>query len=111
MEKKVPSWIKFVPVKNIRNQELFASEVDLGEASAFALSLEIENSLILIDDLRARKLAKKMNLNFSGTFGLILAAKNAGVISKVLPIIKKIRMTDFRYSDKMIQTLLNEAGE
>lgn len=50
-------------------------DLDSGEASAIALSLEIENSLLLIDDLKARKIANRLHLNYSGTFGLILRAK------------------------------------
>jgi predicted nucleic acid-binding protein len=53
-------------------------DLDKGEASAIALTLEVENGVLIIDDLKGRKIAKKLNLKFSGMFGLILKAKQMG---------------------------------
>jgi predicted nucleic acid-binding protein len=50
---------------------LIVSQIDLGEASAIALAKEIESLLLLPDDLKARKLAAKLNLKFTGTLGVI----------------------------------------
>jgi predicted nucleic acid-binding protein len=51
------------------------SQIDLGEASTIALAKEMESSLLLLDDLKATKLAAKLNLKFTGTLGVILVAK------------------------------------
>ena len=45
---------------------------DAGEASAIALAAENQPSLLIIDDLKGRKLAQKLNLTITGTLGLIL---------------------------------------
>ena len=60
-------------------------DLDLGEASAIAISLDLENSILILDDLKGRKIAERLNLRYSGTFGLILRAKQEGVIEKVKP--------------------------
>jgi len=53
-------------------------DLDKGEASAIALSLEMDNSILIIDDLKGRNVAERLNLRYSGTFGLILRAKQIG---------------------------------
>jgi len=73
----------------------------LGEASAFALALEFENSTLIIDDLKGRKVAERLGLRYSGSFGLILKAKQIGVIESIRPILDKIKETDFRFNDQL----------
>lgn len=85
--------------------------LDAGEASAIALAMNIEKSILIIDDLKGRKIAEKMNIRYSGTLGLIVQAKREGVIETVKPILKKIEKTDFRIDRKLLLTVLREAGE
>ena len=73
----------------------------MGEASAFALALEFENSTLIIDDLKGRKVAERLGLRYSGSFGLILKAKQIGVIESIRPILDKIKETDFRFNDQL----------
>jgi predicted nucleic acid-binding protein len=67
----LPDWIEIVAVKDKHKQQLFEINVDKGEASAMALALETENSLIIIDDYKARKLAHSLHLDYMGTIGII----------------------------------------
>jgi len=103
---KLPKLIKVIAVEDKKYLNLLATQIDLGEASAIALSQEIEDSLILLDDLKARKLAKKLNLNFTGALGVIHKAKQEGVIKKVKPLIDKLIRTNFRISEKIINEIL-----
>ena len=66
----LPDWIQIFEVKDTKYLEFLETQVDLGEASALALAKEIENSILLLDDLKARKLAGKLNLKFTGTLGV-----------------------------------------
>ncbi len=63
--------------------EFLETIVDRGEASALALAKEVELPLLIIDDLKARKLAAKLNLKYTGTIGVIHKAKQMGVIEKI----------------------------
>ena len=57
---------------------------NLGEASAIALAAESQQpSLLIIDDMKDRKLAQKLNLTITGTLGLILAAKREGILPQI----------------------------
>ena len=103
---KMPEWIIIKEVKDTKYQTFLETQVDLGEASALALAKELENSLIIIDDLKARKLARKLNIKFTGTLGVIHKAKQVGKIDKVKPILEKLLLTDFRISNRIIKELL-----
>lgn len=107
----LPGWVKIQEVQDKKYQEFLETQVDSGEASAIALAMEIDDSLLLLDDLKARKLAGKLNLRFTGTLGVITKAKQIGVISEVKPIINSLLMTDFRISENVIEELLKLNNE
>ncbi len=92
-------------------QKILETIVDKGEASAIALALELDNPLLIIDDLKGRKLAKKLNLNIAGTLGVILKAKEKGIIKSTKGIFEKLKQSNFRISDKVETELLKLSGE
>ena len=108
---QLPEWIKIERVKDKKYQEFLETQVDLGEASAIALAKEMDNPLLLLDDLKARKLATKLNLKFTGTLGVINKAKQIGVINEVKPLIDKLLSTNFRISENIINELLRMNNE
>ncbi len=108
---QLPKWIKIESVKDKKYQSFLETQVDLGEASAIALAIEMEEPLLLLDDLKARKLARKLNLKFTGSLGVINKAKQIGAIDKVKPIVNKILSTDFRISKQIIHELLRLNNE
>jgi predicted nucleic acid-binding protein len=109
--KGIPAWIEIVDPSDNHYQTILEMDLDKGEASSIALSLEIENGILIIDDLKGRKVAEKLSLKYSGTFGMILKAKELGIIKSVKPILEKVRLTDFRFTEDLFQTMLKEAGE
>ncbi len=107
----LPHWIEIKAVNDKKYQLFLETQVDIGEASAIALAKEIENSLLLLDDLKARKLAGKLHIKYTGTLGVINKAKQLGLIDKVKPLIDKLLLTDFRISENIIQELLRINNE
>jgi predicted nucleic acid-binding protein len=109
--KPLPPWIIITRPFNDNYQQLLELEVDKGEASAIALSLELENALLIIDDCKARKISEKLGLPYTGTFGVIIRAKQSGKIPSIKPILDKIRQTNFRFDEVVFSQILFEAGE
>jgi len=107
----LPDWIIIKEVQDKKYQEFLETQVDFGEASAIALAKEIDNPLLLLDDLKARKLAGKLNLKFTGTLGVITKAKQIGIIGAVRPVIDSLLLTDFRISENVIDELLKLNNE
>ncbi|MDP3181015.1 MAG: DUF3368 domain-containing protein [Bacteroidota bacterium] len=107
----LPDWIRIEDVKDKKYQEFLETQIDWGEASAVALAKEMEDPVLLLDDLKARKLAVKLNLKVTGTLGVIHKAKQIGVVENVKPIIEKLLATNFRISENIIEELLRKNNE
>ncbi len=58
---ELPNWLLIEKVIDIKYQKLLETQIDLGEASAIALATEKGDCLLLLDDLKARKLASKIH--------------------------------------------------
>lgn len=107
----LPNWIQIEKVNDNYKQQLLEMQVDKGEASALALALETPDCTIILDDYRARKIAEKLKLNYTGTIGVIIGAKIKGIISSIKPLLLKIKQTNFRLTNEVEQQALKEAGE
>jgi predicted nucleic acid-binding protein len=104
--KAVPEWIEVRKVKDKKYLKLMENFVDLGEASTIALALEIEDNVVILDDLKARKLAKKLNMKMTGTLGVIINAKKRNIISSTKEVLDKLKNTGFRISKELENELL-----
>jgi predicted nucleic acid-binding protein len=108
---ELPNWVSVIGVSNIVLQNELAQVIDLGEASAIALAHEINCDYIVTDDLEARKVSTELGFNTIGTLGILLKAKQRGLISMLRPIMEQIRLTNFRISVSLIESVLKDAGE
>jgi len=107
----LPDWIKIQPVSNKKYQEFLDTQLDSGEASAIALATEYEDVLLILDDLKARKLATQLKFKITGTLGVIHKAKQMSIIDRVKPLIDRLLLTDFRVADNIIAELLKLNNE
>ena len=105
--KPLPDWISIIETKDKLVQRELESKIDVGEASAIALGLEIPNCSIILDDLKARKIAASLKLDFTGTLGVIVKAKQLNLIDSVKPIIRKLREAGLRFSEEIEKDILN----
>jgi len=90
---------------------LLQESLGAGESEAIVLAQELHAKYVLIDDALARRKAEHIGLRLTGTLGVLLMAKDAGLISAVKPIFGELRQTDFRMSDRVYQGVLSKAGE
>lgn len=107
----LPEQIIIKTASNTISQQILQINLDKGEASAIALALEILNSIIILDDFKARKVAEQLRLIITGTIGIIVKAKLKGIIPSIKPMLSKIAATDFRISKDLEIQALKEAGE
>jgi len=107
----LPEWVEIAEVKDKYRQRILELQIDKGESSAIALALETPDSVVILDDYKARKIAERLGITFTGTIGVIIKAKLNGIIPSVKPIIEKIKQTDSRLSDELELLALKEADE
>ena len=101
--------IKLPSEKNIK--EVSSANIDFGEISAIALALDFENSLLIVDDMKARNVAISFGIKTSGSLGVLIEAKKSGHIRIVKTFIEQISKTDFRLSEDLIKAALKLADE
>lgn len=106
----LPDWILVTDVKDKQKQEELEQILDKGEASSIALALEIDNSTLIIDEIKGRKIAQSYNVDIIGTIGIILLAGKKGLISDVIGTILRLVNKGFRLSDSLINKIIEKYG-
>lgn len=109
--KELPEWIKILSAKNKSFQKELETKIDVGESSAIALGLETPDCTIILDDLKARKIAESLQVNFTGTLGILVKAKQLNLIPSVKPIIKNMQEVGLRFSAEVAADIIKQAGE
>jgi predicted nucleic acid-binding protein len=110
--KPLENWMTMIEIKDRNYLRILNASVDLGEASTIALALQIqEDNIMILDDLKGRKLAKQLQLKFTGLLGILLKAKQQQIIPSVFDILKQLRKANFRISPKLENEVLKLAGE
>jgi predicted nucleic acid-binding protein len=107
----LPTWIEIMPVADKKYQQLLEKTLDRGESSAIALGLTMENVLLILDDLKARKEAKRLGFKITGTLGVLFNAKQKGLIPALKSCIDKLQAVDFRVSPSIVKELLTLSRE
>lgn len=102
----LPAWIKIEEIQNKVRQDALNLILDEGEASAIALSLEIKNSLLIIDEKKGRRIAQELKIKIIGTLGIILQAKEKGLIVSIEDLVMKLEKAEFRISHSLKAKIL-----
>jgi predicted nucleic acid-binding protein len=107
------SAIDWIHIRAPMGGNILPAIVDLGrgEAEVIALGLELEGSLLVLDDQLARKIAKINQLYYTGTVGLLIRAKQRGFLHSVRPVLEQLQKTTMWISEELVQLVLEEANE
>jgi len=92
----LPEWINVQVVSDTQKIKAFHKFIGLGESSAIALAMETRNSLLIVDDRRARQFALSMGLEITGTLGLLIQAYEKNIIQDIDSVVARLREVDFR---------------
>ena len=103
-------WIKVVDLINPQSAAIY-QDIDAGEAEVFALAAEHDARLVIIDDMAARQEAEEIGLPFKGTVGILLEAKEKGLIDVIKPLLIQLRNNGIRLSDSLINKALRRSRE
>ena len=84
----------------------------LGESEALASAVEIAAEFVLIDEKTGRRVAKELGLTPLGVLGMLVKAKQRGLIPEVAPLLMRLKAElDFRVSVQVQRRILELAGE
>lgn len=112
---KIIKLAKFVKVRKADDELLYKTllvDINRGEAEAIVLALEINAELIILDEKEARNFAEYYGLNFTGTVGCLLKAKQKGIIENLKPVLDDIMLKgNFWLSDAVYNRAIEFAKE
>ena len=101
---------KVLPVE-ISEFVIAVPKLGKGELEAMALYKQQHADRLLIDDLQARKTASYNGIKIIGSIGILLLAKDNGLISSIKPHLDRIQQSNIHISQKLINEALIIAGE
>lgn len=110
--RKLPhlSWLNRTPA--VSPIEIIESyNLGKGETAVLNLALTIPESRVMLDDFAARKCAKTLKIPILGTGGLLILAKQKGLISSVTEAINKVQNAGLWLSDEIIKLVKQKASE
>ncbi|MEM9554752.1 MAG: DUF3368 domain-containing protein [Acidobacteriota bacterium] len=70
-----------------------------------------QGALVLLDDRKARRQAEKLGLPTVGTLGLLLRAKELGLLESIRHEVGKLQSAGLFLSSRLIESVLRRAGE
>ena len=91
--------------------DVAAWDLGTGESSVLSWALQRRSWTLVLDDLAGRRCAKDLGLSLTGTLGVVLLAKEDGLIDEVAPIVKALTDVGLWASDTLVGAVLREAGE
>jgi predicted nucleic acid-binding protein len=110
LNEAIPSWISVELTYNIDQSFLKNFNLGLGETSIIINAIK-NNGFLIIDDLKARKIATTLRLRFTGSIGILIIAKELKLIDSVKYYLENIQETNFRLSDALINKVLEITNE
>ena len=68
-------------------------------------------SLLILDDQLGRRIALLNRVVHTGTLGVLVKAKNEGLLASVSSVIEELRKTTMYLTPSLIEMVLKQAGE
>lgn len=102
-------WIKTAPLIDPR-RPLAYTGLDRGEAETLALAEE-RGGMVIIDERKGRRYARRLGLPLTGTLGVLLLAKERGLITSVAAPILELQTAGLHLDPHLIARILEIADE
>lgn len=105
-------WLVVRPVVEPSVAAALSLDLDVGEAEAIALALEARADIVLMDERRGRRLARRLGLRPLGLLGILVKAKRDGAIEQVKPLLDSlISEAGFWIAPGLYSRVLREVSE
>lgn len=102
-------WIQTAVLRNPRRAVAYAG-LDQGEAETLALAEECGGTVIM-DERKGRRYAQRLGLPLTGTMGVLLLAKERGLLTSVASAIAELRAAGLYLAPTLTAKVLELAGE
>ena len=103
-------WIEVHAPRDLGTVSLPAG-LGTGEREILALGIQLSSAVLILDDRSARRSAGALGLSYTGTLGILMRAKNEGLIAAIKPAIVGLEALGFRLSAPTRAAVLKQSGE
>ena len=90
---------------------LISAQIDLGEAAVIQTALDEALDAVILDDLKARRVALTLGLQVTGTVGILLLAKQLGLLPSVGAAIRLLETRGMWIAPSLAARAIRLAGE
>lgn len=84
--------------------------LDAGETAAIALALELK-ATVLMDERLGRDVAHRRGLAVVGSAGVLIKARQMGLLPAVAPVLARMKAEGYFMSDALVREVLRRVGE
>lgn len=88
-----------------------AARLGDGESAVLTWAIHHPGTEALLDDLVARRCAAALGIAVRGTVGLVITAKQRGLIPAARPVLETLRRAGLYLSDRILNQALAQVGE
>jgi uncharacterized protein len=103
-------WLTMVESTPIGSPNLLL-ELDKSEKHTLDMAQKLQADWVLIDEKIGRNMAEYLGLRVTDTLGVLLKAKQQGLIASFLECVTTMQHHGIYYHPELIKKLLNQIGE
>jgi uncharacterized protein len=112
----VPStdWMELRPTTLAPAVEATDASLGRGEAAVLSLALTLrppQEAFTIVDDRRGARAATALGIPHTGILGVLIAAKEAGLVHEIAPLIARLTEAGMWVSSSVVRLALARAGE
>lgn len=92
-------WMDVRKVDPILERRMYRAKLHDGEVEVMLLAQSIGADAVIIDDGAARKTAEYLELPLTGTLGIMIKAKQRGLLDAVMPVVQQMEQNGIYFSE------------
>lgn len=104
-------WIDVRRINPDMDRRMYKVKLHDGEVEVMLLAQETRADTVVIDDNAARKTAEYLGLPLTGTLGILIRAKQRGLLDDVMPVVRQMEQNGIYYSESIKALIQKLSGE
>lgn len=105
------AWVSHQQVRDQAAVARLRAELGQGEAEAIVLAAELGADFVILDDATARQIAETEGRKVLGLLGLLIRAKESGIVEALKPILDEMVAAGFFIDDALYRSILRHCAE
>jgi predicted nucleic acid-binding protein len=104
------SWLTRLPAAPL-SPRVAAWQLGAGESAVLSRAISYPGSLVILDDARARRFAQQLSIPMIGTLGIVVRARQQGLIQAARPVTEALVSHGMYISIPALEAALQLIGE